>query len=350
MARFLLLLLLPLSLLRTNDVQAACYASQWSNGAPVYGSLFVDGGTTIAQCQAIACQIYPWISPSCPQACQPETQVQSLSCPANQSGSITQTKTKACPSNVWGDWLTISNTCVPNPPTCQTSVDQKTESCGLNFSGQKTYTKQNSCPNPYGSPVQGQWVLTSNTCVQDPPSCKTTTETQTLSCQTGFTGSITQTRSSTCPNPYGTPVYGPWVTTSDACKKSMSNPTNPMSPVSPLNPAMQTPTPTAAAPTPTTPPSSNAPTQESSAPESTAPTGAKVIPPPKGKVRSVVGLALSVELFVKPGLQQANVFPEVSIVQGIPNDILMQDTIMMGLLQQPGFNQPAYNQDLGFEQ
>jgi hypothetical protein len=113
---------------------------------------------------------------------------------------------------------------------------------------------------------------------------------------------------------------------------------------------MQTTPPTAAAPTPVTPPLSSAPTQENSAPESTAPTGATVIPPPPGKVRSVVGLALSMELFVKPGLQQPNVFPEVSIVQGIPNDILMQDTIMMGLLQQPGFNQPAYNQDLGFEQ
>jgi hypothetical protein len=64
----------------------------------------------------------------------------------------------------------------------------------------------------------------------------------------------------------------------------------------------------------------------------------------------VVGLVLSLELFVKPGLQQANVFPEVSIVQGIPNTILMQDSIMMDLLQQTGFNQPAYNQDLGFEQ
>jgi hypothetical protein len=113
---------------------------------------------------------------------------------------------------------------------------------------------------------------------------------------------------------------------------------------------MQTTPPTAVAPTPTTPPSLDAQSTESSAPESTAPTGAKVIPPPKGKVRSVVGLALSVELFVKPGLQQANVFPEVSIVQGIPNNILMQDTIMMDLLQQPSFNQPAYNQDLGFEQ
>jgi hypothetical protein len=64
----------------------------------------------------------------------------------------------------------------------------------------------------------------------------------------------------------------------------------------------------------------------------------------------VVGLVLSLELFVKPGLQQPNVFSEPQLVGGIPNNILMQDSIMMDLLQQKGFNQPAYNQDLGFEQ
>ncbi len=53
---------------------------------------------------------------------------------------------------------------------------------------------------------------------------------------------------------------------------------------------------------------------------------------------------------MKPGLQQGNVFPEVSIVQGIPNDILMHDQNLMGLMFQPTINQPAYNQDLGFEQ
>jgi hypothetical protein len=115
-----------------------------------------------------------------------------------------------------------------------------------------------------------------------------------------------------------------------------------------IAPAISTPTPGTTPGNPAS--SSSAQTQERSAPESTAPTGAKVIPPPKGKVRSVVGLALSLDLFVKPGLQQTNVFPEVNIVQGIPNNILMQDTIMMDLLKQPGFNQPAYNQDLGFEQ
>jgi hypothetical protein len=64
----------------------------------------------------------------------------------------------------------------------------------------------------------------------------------------------------------------------------------------------------------------------------------------------VVGLVLSLELFQKPGIQQPNVFPDVSIVKGIPNEILTQDLIMMDLLQQPSFNQPFNAPDLGFEQ
>jgi hypothetical protein len=82
----------------------------------------------------------------------------------------------------------------------------------------------------------------------------------------------------------------------------------------------------------------------------TSNTQASQSPPPKGKTQSVVGLVLSLELFVKPGLQQPNVFPDVTIVGGIPNNILVQDLIMMDLLQQTGFNQPDFNQDLGFEQ
>jgi hypothetical protein len=40
----------------------------------------------------------------------------------------------------------------------------------------------------------------------------------------------------------------------------------------------------------------------------------------------------------------------VSIVQGIPNNILMHDKNLMDLLQQPSFNQPFDEPDLGFEQ
>jgi hypothetical protein len=311
MARFLLSLTLLLTLLRSSDVQAACYAGSWVNGQPVYGSLYVTGGTTLAQCQALACQIYPSISPSCPQPCQVETETQIQSCPTNYTGQITQSRTKTCPDNTWQPWTTTQNTCVANPPTCQTSTQQ-----------------------------------------------------QTLSCPTGYTGSITQTRSSTCPDPYGSPVWQPWVTTSDTCKKSINNPTNPVSPVSPLNPASATSAPTiqsspVTAPTPNTVPNSETTltvstetqtTETTTDSQTTSTTQESQSPPPKGKVRSVVGLALSLELFLKPGLVQANVFPEVSIVQGIPNNILTQDLIMMDLLQQPSYNQPFDAPDLGFEQ
>jgi hypothetical protein len=107
----------------------------------------------------------------------------------------------------------------------------------------------------------------------------------------------------------------------------------------------------------------SAPNQEKSATKEAAPTAAKETktdsqttsttqesPTPKGKQQSVVGLVLSLELFVKPGLQQANVFPDVSIVQGIPNDILMHEKNLMGLISQPSYNQPFEVDDLGFEQ
>ena len=384
MVRFLLLLTwLLLSLTKVNNVQAACYAGSWVNGAPVYGSLFVDGTTTLAQCQALACEYYPGISTSCPSTCQVETQTQTQSCPTNFSGQITQSRTKTCPDNTWQPWTVIQNTCTPNPVTCTYQAQVETRSCPVNYSGAQTWKKETNCPSgSYGQPVQSEWFKIQDTCVKNPPTCQISNQQQTLSCPTGYTGSITQTRSSTCPDPYGSPAWQPWVTTSDTCKKSINNPTNPVSPVSPLSPSSTISAPTiqsspVTAPTPTPAPNSvttpttsstetkDAPTADSSATTGSAPTSASGTktdsqttsttqaspsPPPKGKVRSSVGLALSLELFVKPGLQQPNVFPEVSIVGGIPNNILMQDSIMMDLLQQKGFNQPMYNQDLGFEQ
>ena len=375
MARFhLLLILLLLSLTKANNVQAACYAGWWTNGMPVYGSLFVDGGTTLAQCQALACQIYPNIA-GCPRTCQVENQTQVKSCPANHTGQITESRTKTCPDNVWQPWTVIQNTCTPNPVTCTYQAQVETRSCPVNYSGSQTWKKETNCPSgSYGQPVQTDWFKIQDTCVKNPPTCQISSQLQTLNCPTGFTGSITQTRSSTCLDPYGSPAWQPWVTTSDTCKKSINNPTNPASPISPLSPvnsattSVTTPagsnapvpnnqsTPTGTSDAPTADASATSGTAQTSASETktdsqtTSTTQASPSPPPKGKVRSAVGLALSLELFVKPGIQQPNVFPDVSIVQGIPNNILMQDSIMMDLLQQPSFNQPFNAPDLGFEQ
>jgi hypothetical protein len=367
MVRYLLLLTwLLISLTKANNVQANCYAGSWTNGVPVYGSLFVSGNTTLAQCQALACQIYPSISPSCPQAapaCQVEIQTQSLSCPANYTGGITQTNTKNCPSGNWSGWVTTSNTCVANPITCTYQAQTETKSCPVNFSGSQTWKKETNCPaGSYGQPSQTDWFKIQDSCTPNPPTCQVSSQLQTLQCPTGFTGSITQTRSSMCPDPYGSPTWQPWVTTSDTCKKSINNPTNPASPVSPLSPASNTSAPTiqsspVTAPTPnivpnseTTPTASTETSQTQTTTGSATTSTTQVSPTPKGKTQSVVGLVLSLELFQKPGIQQPNVFPDLSIVKGIPNEILAQDLIMMDLLQQPSFNQPFDAPDLGFEQ
>ena len=312
MAKFLLLLLL--FLLRSNYALAqACYCTTtWH-----YNSTFGQSCTANADCWACQQGAYnlSWQQAFCPSyqvpTCQTEVQTQIQSCPINQTGVITQTKTKTCTTSGQGIW--------------------------------------------------GEWVTTSNTCIQNPPTCQTSTQTQTLSCQTGYTGSITQTRFSTCPNPYGTPIWQAWTTTQNTCVKSVTNPTNPTSPVSPISPTAPT-TPTsntsvqttpsapvtveALVPTTTTETSSapstsnqtssvgsSAPNQASSVPSTPAQADAKgtTQSTPKGKTQTVVGLVLSLETISKPAIKQPNVFVEQQIVQGLPNDILFNNQLFLDL-------------------
>ena len=179
-------------------------------------------------------------------------------------------------------------------------------------------------------------------------------------------------RSSTCPDPYSAPVMGAWMTTTNTCVKSVSNPTNPASPVSPLNPASpvnptamvpsmplpQTPTPQmSGAPTPTPSPmptaeapkadapkaetkqesktedkptstdGKSAPTQGSSAQSKTAPNSARETPK-----AGTVARVLSLELFNKPQLHQPNFFPEANINQQFPRELTLNQDLMMEML------------------
>jgi hypothetical protein len=304
MAKFLASLLF---LLVTSNAQANCYAGSWVNGMPVYGSLFVDGGTSLAQCQALACQIYPSISQSCPQAA----------------------------------------------PICTSTFIEKTESCPPNYSGARRSKQETKTCND-GTVTQFPWQLFSDTCVLNPPSCQITSQQQTLSCQTGYTGIITQTRTSTCPNPYSQAVMGDWITTTNTCVKSVTNPTNVMSPVSPVSPANPTSVvnqssnisaqitpssvatvqiPSFALNSPATTDGSNALSQGSSALSSTAQVDAK------GKVKSVVGLVLSLETIVKPMMTQPSVFSEPQLVQGLPNEVLFSNQLFLDVYGQSFYNQ-----------
>lgn len=263
----------------------------------------------------------------------------------------------------------------PVQVTCTTSFTEKTEACPVHNSGIKRY-KQETKTCTDGTVSQTAWLLYSNSCVQDPPTCQVSSQVQTIACQTGYTGLVTQTQTSTCPDPYGSPIWSAWVTTSSTCVKSLSNPTNPTSPVSPISPTNQiapvvsTPNVTTgvpvvnasmdvtgsatameSSPASTTSPSptastgtSSAQSQEKSVTPAPAQSNAKETPkasqsPSSGAKDKLsiggLGRALSLELFVKPGIVQPNVFPDVSINQSIPKEIRLNSDLMMELLNIP---------------
>ena len=407
MAKYLLFLLLTLISLRSNDALAqSCYcttpyynngtgafqnycianADCWACAPGAYNTAwqqaFCSGYTapaptctpetqtqtlhcpsgysgSITQTNTKTCPTGAWTgwvtsSSACAPTCTPVTETRLVSCPVNYSGSITESRTKTCPDNQWQAWQTNQNSCVANPPTCRASMESR--SCPLNQSG--TNTRMSTCPDPYGQPLFADWV---STCTWNPATCKTTTETQTLSCQTGFTGSITQTRSSMCPNPYGQPVMGAWTTTTDTCVKSISNPTNPTSPIaqSIINPTVTAPTTPLlqTAPLPTTPQSvspmetpAEAPKQETSSTSSqpasqttssstTSTSQPASSPAPKPKL-SIGGLSLasSLDLVSKP-MVQYNSLPVQTMSQEMPLEVRLYNNMMMDMIGIKPINQ-----------
>lgn len=285
--------LLFLLLLKASNVWSACYASQWQGGQPVYSSLFVDGGTTLQQCQALACQIYP----------------------------------------------TISGCYTPPPQvvTCTYSAVTEFRSCPVNYSGSQTWKSEINCPNgQYGQPMPSGWFKIADTCTPNPPSCKTSIETQTLSCQSGYTGTITQTRSSSCPDPYGQPVWGGWVTSQDTCVKSLTNPTNVLSPISPISPmsvlnqSISTPAPTTQSAPATAPMSvqttTTTQTQTETKTESTGNSN-------KNTMQTIVGNLIKFEIISQPSIKQYDVFPIISIGQAIPESIRRNQDLYFQFIQ-----------------
>ena len=290
-----------LLLLKASNVWAGCYASQWQNNQPVYSSLFVDGGTTLQQCQAIACQIYPTL-----------------------------------------------NGCYTPPPqvvTCTYSAVTEFRSCPVNFSGSQTWKSEINCPNgQYGQPMPSGWFKIADTCTPNPPSCKTSIETQTLSCQSGYTGTVTQTRSNSCPDPYGQPVWGGWVTSQDTCVKSLTNPTNVTSPISPISPtsvlnqSINTPAPTIQSapvtvqtnvPTATITQTQTDTKTENKTETKTESTGNSN----KNTMQTIVGNLIKFEIISQPSVKQYDVFPIIEIGQAIPESIRRNQDLYFQFIQ-----------------
>jgi hypothetical protein len=127
-------------------------------------------------------------------------------------------------------------------PACSDLVENQTTACTLpHYSGAVNQSRTFNCT----ANAWSAWTETSNNCTQDPPTCQASTETRQLACQ-DYVGSVTETNISSCPDPYGSPIWSGWVETNNTCVKSATNVTNVSSPVSPssvLNPVNNPPPP-----------------------------------------------------------------------------------------------------------
>lgn len=242
-----LLLCLCLILARSNAYAWYCSYTPTAEG---YISNLQCYDISNAEALAIAWCPYRPQDPICgapvQPACTDRTETQSIGCPVHHSGAINQVRTYQCSSQSFTDWTTASNNCTPDPPSCQTSVEERQ-----------------------------------------------------VACNEGYTGSISEQRQSSCPDPYGQPIFGVWVETQRSCQMTTSNPMNvssPVSPISPVNPIAAPAPPVAEAPPPVpvemqvpaeAPPPTVAPKQEvSSSATTSSPTATKTETKTEAKVET----------------------------------------------------------------
>ena len=244
-------------------------------------------------------------------------------------------------------------------PVCVNATETQSSACPLpHYSGVVNQARTYSCTSSSWSP----WYETSNNCTQDPPTCQTSTETRTLACQADYVGSITETRISSCPDPYGSPVWGAWVETTNTCVKSATNVTNvssPVSPSSPLNPVNQTSTTVDTTTTQTTTQDTSVaspvevkveqpkqevketPKAKEDNPKDTPKTEQKneskespKLDVPKGKeLVHGFGIVLSLEILNKPIIQQIELTDAFKFDQELNNDFGKNENFKLELLQ-----------------
>lgn len=241
-------------------------------------------------------------------------------------------------------------------PVCVNATESQSLACPLpHYSGVVNQSRTYTCTSNSWSP----WYETSNNCTQDPPTCQTSTETRQVACQADYVGSITETRTSSCPDPYGSPVWSGWVETTNTCVKSATNVTNvssPVSPSSPLNPVNNPPPPPPPAPPPpeppkveSAPPKVEQPKQEvksepkakednpKETPKAEQKSESKESPKldvPKGKeLVHGFGIVLSLEILNKPIIQQIEITDAFKFDQELNNDFGKNENFKLELLQ-----------------
>ncbi len=168
--------------------------------------------------------------------CSPTIQAQTLACPENKSGSITQRRngactTSACPTRQWTSWVTTSNTCSTNakpiPPVsviapgtaCIPETEQRVANCPSGQIGFVIESRTKTCP----SQQWGSWITATQSCAAPAPAStpctydpRTDKEVRTTSCEAGQGGTITQERYRSC----NAESWSDWKTLNNTCSAS----------------------------------------------------------------------------------------------------------------------------------
>jgi len=93
-------------------------------------------------------------------------ETQALSCPAGQTGSITQKRTSSCSFNslpIWSAWILTSNTCTV-VSNCTPTTQTRTIKCTKWYYKGNTIQQRTSICNADGTITWGAWITVSSTC------------------------------------------------------------------------------------------------------------------------------------------------------------------------------------------
>lgn len=109
--------------------------------------------------------------------CTPTFQDRTGVCPAGQKGSVVERSNWTCTgpkSGVWSEWSTHTNNCYT--PCVAAAPETRTIACPSNYTGTQTQTRTSSCSSDDKLPPSwSSWTTVSSNCTYNPsvPACET---------------------------------------------------------------------------------------------------------------------------------------------------------------------------------
>lgn len=171
--------------------------------------------------------------------CSPTIETQTLACPDNAAGSITQRRNgtcpaTSCPTRQWTSWVTTSNTCAANgapipvidpqvpQSICTPITEQRVSNCPSDQIGFVVEGRTRACPTQQW----GAWTPVTRNCIDPAPpqtACEfdpmTDKGTETTTCPALQGGNIIRERYRSC-KADGTKEWGDWQTMTNTCSAS----------------------------------------------------------------------------------------------------------------------------------